>query len=121
MFNSSSRVPKRRPVGALPLWAPGDVLLDPCGCGPLGCSGIENFNRESRLIIFFNLWVATPPDPLQSPETGNPENAIFETKKWTFGGRTWTHLNNLLGDMKFSPPLVNLVKGGGIKYPRRAI
>ena len=27
-----------------------------------------------------------PPDPLQSPETGNPENTIFETKKWTFGG-----------------------------------
>ena len=27
-----------------------------------------------------------PPDPLQSPETGNPENAIFETKTWTFGG-----------------------------------
>ena len=25
-----------------------------------------------------------PPDPLQSPETGNPENTIFETKKWTF-------------------------------------
>ena len=23
------------------------------------------------------------PDLLQSPATGNPENAIFETKKWT--------------------------------------
>ena len=32
--------------------------------------------------------VATPP-ALQSPEAGNPENAIFETKKWTFGRSPW--------------------------------
>ena len=33
----------------------------------------------------WGFWAA-PPDPPESPETGNPENAIFETKNWTFGG-----------------------------------
>ena len=41
----------------------------------------------------FLSWTCNPPDPLQSPATGNPENAIFDTKNGLFGGATWTHLN----------------------------
>ena len=40
-----------------------------------------------------------PPDTLQSPETGNPENAIFESKKWTFGGLDLDPLKQPSGDI----------------------
>ena len=34
-------------------------------------------------------WVATAPTLLQSPETGHPENPIFETKNRIFRGLRW--------------------------------
>ena len=40
---------------------------------------------------------------LHSPEVGNPENAIFETKNGLLGGSLWTHLNNPAGVLN-SPP-----------------
>ena len=71
-------------------------------------------SRKSSLALHGALWhiallLSHSCVPLQSPEAGNPENVIFETKKWTLGGLFWTHFITFWGYLM--SPLTRFTKG----------